>query len=175
MGISGKKLADLAGIPRGSYGALESGTYRLSLENLFRLLGVLGMDASDVWPRWDRAEIPRLVTEESIIDTIRANQAQKAELPGLGGILDALCAEFAVPIEDVLHPGRKREPALVRSVAALLVGECHHLTLTALARRVGRTSSTLTHCVKRLRRRLRDDRELAERVSRVRGRLKLPS
>ena len=45
-----KDLALQSGIPTGSYGCLESGFYNISLDNLFRMLGVLEADIHEVWP-----------------------------------------------------------------------------------------------------------------------------
>ena len=45
-----KDLAQQSGIPTGSYGCMESGFYNISLDNLFRMLGVLEADIHDVWP-----------------------------------------------------------------------------------------------------------------------------
>ncbi|HSR51409.1 MAG TPA: helix-turn-helix transcriptional regulator, partial [Acidobacteriota bacterium] len=49
----GIRVADMAwrtGIPLGSYSCLETGRYRMSLENLFRILHILGTDINQVWP-----------------------------------------------------------------------------------------------------------------------------
>lgn len=43
-------LAARAGIPSSSYACLEGGFYNISLDNLFRILGVLDADISQVWP-----------------------------------------------------------------------------------------------------------------------------
>ena len=45
-----KDLAQQSGIPTSSYGCLESGCYKISLGNLFRMLGVLKADIHAVWP-----------------------------------------------------------------------------------------------------------------------------
>lgn len=44
------RFLDQAGIPGSSYSDMETGTYRISLDNLFRILGVLEADIDDVWP-----------------------------------------------------------------------------------------------------------------------------
>ncbi len=45
-----RELAERAGIPTSSYASMEAGAYRLNLESLFRVLGVLEADISAVWP-----------------------------------------------------------------------------------------------------------------------------
>ncbi len=39
-----------AGIPCSSYSDMEAGVYKINLDNLFRILGVLEADINDVWP-----------------------------------------------------------------------------------------------------------------------------
>lgn len=45
-----RDFAQRAGIPASSYASIESGAYRIHLDNLFRILGVLDIDIADVWP-----------------------------------------------------------------------------------------------------------------------------
>jgi len=45
-----REIAAEAGIPLSSYACMESGHYNLSLDHLFRILGVLEADIRDVWP-----------------------------------------------------------------------------------------------------------------------------
>lgn len=49
-GIGVTELASRAGIPVSSYASLESGAYRITLDNLFRILGALDVGIEDVWP-----------------------------------------------------------------------------------------------------------------------------
>ncbi|MBI4456001.1 MAG: helix-turn-helix transcriptional regulator [Acidobacteria bacterium] len=48
--ISLQELAYQAGIPSSSYACMEGGFYNISLDNLFRILGVLETDIDAVWP-----------------------------------------------------------------------------------------------------------------------------
>lgn len=48
--MSMRQLAERSGIPMGSYACMENGFYNISLDNLFRILGVLELEISDVWP-----------------------------------------------------------------------------------------------------------------------------
>ena len=45
-----QEVALRAGIPSSSYACMEGGYYNISLDNLFRILGVLDVDISQVWP-----------------------------------------------------------------------------------------------------------------------------
>jgi transcriptional regulator with XRE-family HTH domain len=48
--VTVRELCSQLGMPIGSYGCLESGSYNITLENLHKILGVLGADISEVWP-----------------------------------------------------------------------------------------------------------------------------
>lgn len=59
--LTGKKLAELAKIPQGTYGCLENGFYRMTLDQLDAVLDALGVTVCDVWP--DAGEKSKLRTE----------------------------------------------------------------------------------------------------------------
>lgn len=48
MGVT--EVASKAGLPVSSYASLETGAYRITLDNLFRILGALEVDIDEVWP-----------------------------------------------------------------------------------------------------------------------------
>ncbi|MEE8585469.1 MAG: helix-turn-helix transcriptional regulator, partial [Acidobacteriota bacterium] len=50
-GLKVQDMSRMAGIPLGSYSCLETGRYRLNLENLLRILEALKIDIAQVWPR----------------------------------------------------------------------------------------------------------------------------
>lgn len=49
-GLGLGELASVAGMPLSSYACLEAGHYKISLENLFRILKALQADIGEVWP-----------------------------------------------------------------------------------------------------------------------------
>ena len=49
-GLKLREIAARAGIPLSSYACMEAGHYNLSLDHLFRILGVLEVDIAEVWP-----------------------------------------------------------------------------------------------------------------------------
>lgn len=171
-GIQLGEMDGLTGIPQGSYGCLELGKYRLNLENLFRILWVLGIDISEVWPRTGGLSRPRQVNEEVIAKTLRESRARQPAPLGLDDILKVVCAECAVTQKDLAGASRRRDLALARALAALMVTEQHHLSLSALARRFERCVSSLSHSLRRLRKRLSVDAVLAARVEHLRKRLR---
>ncbi|HEV8131299.1 MAG TPA: helix-turn-helix transcriptional regulator, partial [Acidobacteriota bacterium] len=48
--IGVKQMAAYLGIPCSSYACMESGFYKINLDHLFRILGVLEADITEVWP-----------------------------------------------------------------------------------------------------------------------------
>jgi len=51
LGVS--EVARKAGLPVSSYGCIEGGYYAITIDNLFRILGALEADITDVWPSED--------------------------------------------------------------------------------------------------------------------------
>lgn len=45
-----REISSGTGIPSSSYCCMEGGYYNISLDNLFRILGVMGADIAEVWP-----------------------------------------------------------------------------------------------------------------------------
>lgn len=52
-GLGVSEVARKAGIPVSSYGCIEGGFYAVTIDNLFRILGALEADITEVWPRDD--------------------------------------------------------------------------------------------------------------------------
>lgn len=86
-------------------------------------------------------------------------------------IMTAVCEEYAITSEALAAPGKGRAAATGRAVAALLVREAEHVTLTKLGRVVNRDVTALSRAAERLRARMRSDSGLAQKVAAVRLRL----
>ena len=172
-GLRVQDMAQRTGIPLGSYSCLETGRYRMSLENLFRILHVLGMDISDVWPSTNRRPKPvKKVDDAFIRETVEQARGRHVGQLSLDDILEIICDEFAVSRQHLASPSRRRDVSEARTVAAVLVREQRHLTMVSLSRVLRRDVSTLAHCMRRLKERLKYDRHLAERIKSARRRLK---
>ena len=89
-GIGVTELAAKAGIPVSSYASLERGAYRLTLDNLFRILGALDVGIEDVWPV---ESVGVRVTDEALY-LKRIQEFRLSEVVSLSGA-DG-CALFAV-------------------------------------------------------------------------------
>ncbi|MBI2821516.1 MAG: helix-turn-helix transcriptional regulator [Acidobacteria bacterium] len=71
--ISLQELAGRAGIPSSSYACMEGGFYNISLDNLFRILGVLEVDIREVWP-------PETIAAQALGDSFYLRKIQEFRL-----------------------------------------------------------------------------------------------
>ena len=118
-------VASRAGIPSSSYACMEGGYYNISLDNLFRILGVLEADISEVWPP-ETAVVQaaghplylRRIQEFRLSEVISLSQAEGAALFSIQGgkcsvllhqsLDDFLLDRVAVYLED----GRRYDQGL---------------------------------------------------------------
>lgn len=85
--MSLQDLATRAGIPPSSYACMEGGFYNISLDNLFRILGVLDADINEVWPVESSASESlghpfyiRKIQEFRLSEVVSLSQAEGAAL-----------------------------------------------------------------------------------------------
>ncbi len=166
-GLRVQDIAARAGIPLGSYSCLETGRYRLNLENLFRILHVLGADISQVWPG-SVSEAREWVDDRFIRETVRAAKAGRPRNLSLDDIVAAVCEIYGISEKALTSPSRRRDLAEARTVATILTREVRHLSLVSLSRRLKRDVSSLSHCLRRLHDRLSYDRQLRARIREAR-------
>jgi transcriptional regulator with XRE-family HTH domain len=90
--LSLQDLAARAGIPPSSYACMEGGFYNISLDNLFRILGVLEADIREVWPEESSASESlghpfyiRKIQEFRMSEVISLCQAEGAALFSIEG------------------------------------------------------------------------------------------
>ncbi len=157
-----KTLAQRSGIPLGTYSVMESGRCRISLEHLLRLQLALGVNIADLWP--NPKGICRHATDEVVRAVVKAAQSWLPKPVTHQDILRAVCLVYDVDTEELASPSRERIFAEARAVATQLVGEQGHLTLVELSRLLNRNVSSLSHCLRRMRLRLLDDRQLLGRL-----------
>jgi len=86
-------------------------------------------------------------------------------------IVDAVCSEYGVKPTTLAAPGKHRENAEIRALAALLVINEDNLTLTNLAKLFHRELSGLSQGARRVQTRLNTDKELSARLDRIKDRL----
>lgn len=86
-------------------------------------------------------------------------------------IVNAVCSEYDVKPTTLATPGKHRESADARAIAALLVINEENLTLTNLAKHFQRELSGLSQGARRVQARLDTDNELSAKVDRIKERL----
>lgn len=143
-GLSSTEAARRAGIPLGSYSCLERGQYALNVDNLFRILAVLGADIREVWP-WECLQPIERVTGRLVE---RASRSRPGGI-GLEDLLEAVCSAYGIADDD-LASGCSRTASEARHVAAYILAEdCKHLKLADLARRLKLDPSSIAAKVRR--------------------------
>lgn len=157
------------GIPMGSYSCLETGRYRVSVENLFRILQALGVSIEDVWPGARPDGPAHRVDDRYVRNLLRLEESLLPRRLTLEEILEAVCAGLQVTLEELSSPSRRRSLAQARTAAAVLVYEAPHLSLSALGKALNRNVSSLSHCLNRWRK--SPSQELAARLDGLRQRL----
>ncbi len=82
-------------------------------------------------------------------------------------IIDAVCCEYGIKSEILSEPGKHREMAEARALAALLTLNTDNLSLTNLAEIFHRELSGLSQAARRVQTRLITDQELNNRLNRI--------
>ena len=163
-GISLKAAALRSGIPQSSYAFLEAGHYRITLENLFRIVHALGVHIADVWPGGAPISPPVRVTSEYILAwTTRAQAEADRRHPDLECVLQAVAESCDLTLKQLASAGRERREAQARALAAVaIVEDFRHLTLWDLAHRLKRHPSSISHARRRLLERAKNSPTKAE-------------
>ncbi len=163
-------LARRAGIALGSYSCLEAGAYRISLENLFRILTALKVDIREVWPA-RRGEPPKAVDDGYVKAVIcQADGDLRRHRVEVDDVLAAVARCFGLKAERLLSAERSRLSAEARALAAVLAEDFPQIRRVDLARRLRRDISSLSHGAQRLKLRL-SERRLAANLSKARREL----
>ncbi|HSR67539.1 MAG TPA: helix-turn-helix domain-containing protein [Acidobacteriota bacterium] len=170
-GLAIERVAERSGIPPGSYSCLETGRYRLNLENLYRILAALDADIGDVWPQrpGDRKSSPE--GPPQVEEAVRQAELRRPPRATLEDILKAVCRTCLVNRREMASRKRTARISRARAIASLLTWELGHLTLSALSRELRRDVSSLSHQLRRFRRQLKSDSESAAILRRARRQL----
>jgi putative transposase len=92
----------------------------------------------------------------------------------LEDVVGTVCEAYGFDKNVLSSPGRRRDVSEAMAMAALLVLEEGHLTLTGLSVLVDRDISSLSQGARRLQERLMADQSLQEKMKRVKGLLNIP-
>ena len=111
----------------------------------------------------------RILGDDRFGDEALARASQKMSRKTTSeDILQAVCNCYHIRMEDLSGGTRQRRVAEPRGVAALLIRETDHLSLTDLARKLGRDLSGLSQAASRLEGKLKTDRQLTTKVDDIR-------
>ncbi|HSR53352.1 MAG TPA: helix-turn-helix domain-containing protein [Acidobacteriota bacterium] len=159
-GLGIEEMARRAGIPPGSYSCLETGRYRLNLENLFRILAVLEVEIADVWPQ-PPEDVPSQLTRASVDEAVSQAERRRPPRARMEDLLTAVCRTCFVTRRELASRQRSARLSRARAIAAFLAWETGHLTLSGLSRRLRRDVSSISHQLRRFRNRLEKDSDSA--------------
>ena len=110
----------------------------------------------------------RILGEDGFAEKALAKASQEVfRTVSLEQVLQAVCEQYGIRLEDLSAGGRQKWISEPRSVAALIVRETDCLSLTDLSRNLGRDLSGLSQAAIRLDKRLKSDDELAKKVYQI--------
>ncbi len=89
----------------------------------------------------------------------------------LSQIIDAVCISYGIDQVILFESGKKQPGAQARAIAAYLVQEEEHLALTDLGNLLGRDLAALSRAASRIRERVKENLELADKVTFTRKKL----
>jgi len=88
-------------------------------------------------------------------------------------ILTVVCEAYGVELKLMYEPGNGRPCSELRAMAALIIQESEAITITSLAKELGRDLSALSKSAARLRTRMRKDESLQEKHKRISDAVKM--
>ncbi len=136
--IGFREMSEGTGIPSSSYCCMESGYYKINLDSLHRILGVLGASIQDVWP----ADLPMTEVAISPVHLRRIQDFRLSELISLSEAEGAALFAISGGKSKVLMYQNLSDFLLDRLCLYLEDGRTHEHGLT-LARKRGKTNFVL--------------------------------
>lgn len=89
----------------------------------------------------------------------------------LSQIIHAVCLSYGIKKKTLLEPGKKQPGAEARTIVAYLVQGEEHLSLTELGNLIDRDLAALSRAAGRIRERVKENFELAAKISLSREKL----
>ena len=109
-----------------------------------------------------------ILGEDRFVEEVLSRGSQKLSLKTtLKQILLKVCEEYDVGLDELSGGSRQKRITKPRSVAALLVRDVDHLSLTQLSLELKRDLSGLSQAASRLDRKMRKDRVLREKIDAI--------
>lgn len=108
----------------------------------------------------------RILGDDSFADeALRTAEQKPTPKVTIDALLVKVCRHFDLSEKDLSATGKTRPASEARALAAYLVRESGHLSLTTLAERLKREVSALSQAARRLEKQIREEPLLAEQVS----------
>ena len=100
-------------------------------------------------------------------EALQKGSQQLARQASLEQVLQTVCEQYKISLSELSAGSRLRRIAEARAVAAFIVREMDHLSLTDLSRMLGRDLSGLSQAASRLDKRLRSDVEMGKKIHKM--------
>lgn len=108
----------------------------------------------------------RILGDEKFNETALALAEEKWKRQStLSQIVDAVCLSYGIGKDILIEPGKKQPGAEARAIAAYLVQEEEHLSLTDLGNVLDRDLAALSRAAGRIRQRAKENPELANKIA----------
>ena len=149
QGLRVVDLARLSGIPASSYSCLETGRYKINLDNLLKVLLALGVGIGEVWPDVRLGCKGRLIDESFVEEAVQESRRRSSK-PGIEiqDVVEAVAEAYGLKVEAMRGKGSKKlTPARVS--AALLIRDLPNLRLCDLADFLDCSQDGISHSIRR--------------------------
>lgn len=149
QGLRVVDVSRLSGIPAGSYSCLETGRYKINLDNLLRVLLALGVGIGEVWPQVVLDSKGGLIDESYVEEAVRESR-QRVAKPGIEiqDVVEAVAEAYGLQMEAMRGRGSKKiTPARVS--AALLIRDLPNLRQCDLAHFLKCSEGGISHSIRR--------------------------
>ena len=98
---------------------------------------------------------------------LQTSESTLIKPPTLSAVLEAVCLEYDIEISALYEQGKSHQYSEARAVAAFIVQHIEGITLTSLAKELGRDLSALSQAAGRLQKRFKENKSLKDRVEKV--------
>jgi len=95
--------------------------------------------------------------------------------PSLHRIIEAVCDEYQIDASVLYEPGRGRQHAEARAMAAFIVQGLEGVTLTSLAEELRRELSAVSQAAGRLHLRMKEDQSLRQKAEKIASKINKPN
>ncbi len=110
----------------------------------------------------------QVLGEDHFVERVFAKASQKIfGSPTLEQVLQAVCKQYGIDEDDLSSGSRQKRISEPRSVAAMIVRDISHLSLTELSRRIERDMSGLSQAAGRLDKKMNSDQGLSKKVDKI--------